>query len=82
MNKILVTNNEVREHELKIEFRLPYVGDKFEYNDPSSKSKGYTIKKGRKTKKVVTDLLKKNNRIGMGRCYYISKFIPSRWSSI
>ena len=59
VNKILVTNNNVREHELKIEFRLPYVGDKFEYNDPSNKSKGYTIKKGRKTKKVVTDLLKK-----------------------
>ena len=48
MNKILVTNNDVREHELKIEFRLPYVGDKFEYNDPENKSKGYTIKKGSK----------------------------------
>lgn len=59
VNKILVTNNDVREHELKIEFRLPYVGDTFEYLDPSNKSKGYTIKKGRKTKKVVTDLLKK-----------------------
>lgn len=59
VNKILVTNNDVREHELKIEFRLPYVGDTFEYHDPSNKSKGYTIKKGRKTKKVVTDLLKK-----------------------
>ena len=59
VNKILVTNNDVREHELKIEFRLPYVGDKFKYHDPSNKSKGYTIKKGRKTKKVVTDLLKK-----------------------
>ena len=59
VNKILVTNNDVREHELKIEFPLPYVGNKFEYNDPSNKSKGYTIKKGRKIKKVVTDLLKK-----------------------
>lgn len=59
VNKILVTNNDVREHELLIEFRLPYVGDEFEYNNPSKKSKGYTIKKGQKNKKVVIDLLKK-----------------------
>ncbi len=59
VNKIVVTNKDVRKHELKIEFRLPYVGDKFGYNDPSNKSKRYTIKKGRKTKKMVLDFLKK-----------------------
>lgn len=59
IDRIVVKNNNVREHELLIEFRLPYVGDGLKYNDPSNKSKGYTIKNGRKTKKVVLDLLKK-----------------------
>lgn len=59
VKQVIVTSNDVRAHELKIEFRLPYVDDGIKYNDLSNKSKGYTIKKGRKTKKLVTDLLKK-----------------------
>jgi len=59
IDRILVTNNDVREHELKIEFRLPYVGDKLEYKDPKNKSKGYSIKKGHKSKKLLVNLLKK-----------------------
>jgi site-specific DNA recombinase len=60
VDRIVVTNSDTIEHELKIEFRLPYVGDGVIYNDPSNKLKGYTIKKGRKTKKVFSNLLKKS----------------------
>jgi hypothetical protein len=54
-----VKNTDSREHCITIEFRLPYVGDGFKYNDPKNKSSGYTIKKGRRTKQVIADLLKK-----------------------
>ena len=59
INKIVVINNDVREHELKIEFRLPYSSDGFEYTDSSKKIKKYTINKGTNTKTVVSNLLKK-----------------------
>jgi site-specific DNA recombinase len=62
VHQIVVKNKNVREHELKIEFRLPYVDDGLKYNDPNNKSKGYTIKKGRKSKKMVSNLLKKSMR--------------------
>ncbi|RUO76451.1 recombinase family protein [Pseudidiomarina taiwanensis] len=60
VSKIVVTNNDLREHELLIEFRLPYVDDRFVYTDPMDKSKGYTIKKGRVTKRLRANLLKKS----------------------
>ena len=59
INQIVVNNTDTREHSITIEFRLPYVGDGFIYNNPKNKSAGYTIKKGRKTKQVIADLLKK-----------------------
>jgi DNA invertase Pin-like site-specific DNA recombinase len=63
VDKIEVFNKNGREHELKIEFRLPYVNDKLEFTDPATKSKGYTIKKGRRTKKIKTDLKKRQSKI-------------------
>jgi len=59
LNKITITNCGVRDHELVFEFKLPYVGDRIEYRDSSNKSKGYEIVKGRKTRKEVIALLKK-----------------------
>lgn len=59
VNRVVVKDLDVREHELKIEFRLPYVGDRLKYNDPSKKSDGYSIRNGRKTKTLVSNLLKK-----------------------
>jgi hypothetical protein len=54
-------NSSSGEHEVVLKFRLPYVGDVFKYNDPADKSKGYTIKRGRKSTKIVTDLSKKKH---------------------
>ena len=62
VKQIVVKNTDSREHSIKIEFRLPYVGDGFIYNNPKNQSAGYTIKKGRKTKQVIADLLKKTIR--------------------
>ncbi len=59
VNQIVVSNKDVRKHELKIEFRLPYVGDSIEFKDQKKKSKGYKVKNGRKIKGVIVDLLKK-----------------------
>lgn len=62
MNEVLSKNElTVEEHVQRIQQCLDKTRQSiFEtVNDPSNKSKGYTIKKGRKTKKVVTDLLKK-----------------------
>ncbi|MBU3656758.1 MAG: recombinase family protein [Rhodocyclaceae bacterium] len=36
-----------REHELKMHFRLPVVGDSIKYNDSRNKSKGYAVVEGR-----------------------------------
>lgn len=60
VDKVIVTNTDVKEHELIIEFRLPYVGDSIQWIDKDDKSKGYKIRKGRKTKKVRECLLKKS----------------------
>lgn len=59
VNQIVVKNTDTREHSITVEFRLPYVDDGFVYNNPKNKSAGYTIKKGRKTKQIISDLLKK-----------------------
>lgn len=59
VSKIVVLNTDLREHELKIEFRLPYVDDGVKYNDLCDKSKGYKLEHGKNTKKLVVDLLKK-----------------------
>lgn len=60
LNRVVVTNKNLKEHELKIEFRLPYVGDNYVYKNSEDKSQGYVIKRGKKSKKVVLDLLKKS----------------------
>lgn len=57
IDKITVTNIGVREHELLIEFRLPYVGDEFIYDTETNKK---VIKNGQKIKKIRCNLLKKS----------------------
>lgn len=59
VEQITVREKNLREHELEIEFRLPYVGDSFEWIDPSRKSKGYRVQEGVSTQKLTENLLKK-----------------------
>lgn len=56
VDKIIVTNTDIKGHELKIEFRLPYVGDYYFVDEENNKM---YPKGGRKIKKVKCDLLKK-----------------------
>jgi len=51
LESITVFNDEPNEHQLKIEFKLPYILDKFEWNINKNKKEGYTISDGKK--KVV-----------------------------
>lgn len=59
IEKIIVFSDNIREHELIIHFRLPYVDDELIYKDISKKSLGYTIQKGNKTKNIRVNSLKK-----------------------
>lgn len=49
-----------REHELKMHFRLPVVGDGIKYKDARNKSKGYTVLEGRTD--AVCTVKKKDGR--------------------
>ena len=51
---------DTQKHELTVKFAFPYVGDRLVYNNPDRKKDGYTIKPGRKSKKVTVNLLKKS----------------------
>lgn len=77
VNKIVVTNKDTRKHELKIEFRLPYVCDKFSYNNPSNKSKGHD-KERKEDEENGGRFVKKNSMNRMNNSNYITKFIPLR----
>lgn len=59
VEQITVKEKNLREHELEIEFRLPYVGDDFEWIDPTQKSKGYRVYEGQSSMKLAENLLKK-----------------------
>ena len=59
VEKIVVTNTDIQTHELVIHFKFPYVGDKIIWKNEHKKSDGYKIRRGRKSTKVVYDLLKK-----------------------
>ncbi len=59
VEKIEVRNTDIQTHELQIFFKLPYVGDQIIWKNERNKSEGYKIKRGRKSTKVVYDLLKK-----------------------
>ena len=60
LKDIEVKSLDTQKHQLDIRFRFPYVGDKLIYDTPQTKSDGYTIKGGQKSKKVRSDLLKKS----------------------
>jgi hypothetical protein len=55
LDKIIITNTNTKEHELHIEFRIPYVGDYYFIDENTMDIRG-----GRKIKKVKCDLLKKS----------------------
>lgn len=59
VSKIVVSEHDTQKHRLEFTFLFPYVGDKLVYKDQKNKRKGYTVKRGRKTKSVKVDLLKK-----------------------
>ena len=60
VKQIEVKSLDKQNHELNIKFTFPYVGDKFVYDNPDSKQDGYTIKGGKKAKRVRVNLLKKS----------------------
>ena len=48
MHKFLVGwDADKQEHITNIRFKLPLVDDKFDYNDPNNKSKGYKVTEGK-----------------------------------
>ena len=48
VDKILISwDEEKKEHSINIKFKLPLVDDKFDYNDPNNKSKGYKVTEGK-----------------------------------
>ena len=59
ISEITVTNTDIKTHELDISFKFPYVGDKIIWKNENKKSDGYKIQSGRKSSKVILDLLKK-----------------------
>lgn len=59
VSKITVSEKNLREHEIKIEFRFPYVDDYLEYPEVPQKGKRYRVRDGQKTKIFVENLLKK-----------------------
>ena len=60
VEQIEVKSLDKQHHELNIKFTFSYVGDKFVYNNPDQKKDGYTIKGGKKSKRVRVNLLKKS----------------------
>lgn len=66
VNSIIVNKIDVRTNELIINFQMPYVEDTLIWNDEKDTSKGYSIGKGRDSKKVVlydAKKFKKNQRV-------------------
>tara|TARA_B100001964_G_scaffold220394_1_gene263398 strand:- start:2281 stop:2913 length:633 start_codon:yes stop_codon:yes gene_type:complete len=60
VEKIVVQSDGKIEHELDIQFKLPYVNDKLVWNDEEKKSKGYILKNGGYSKRLRISYLKKN----------------------
>jgi site-specific DNA recombinase len=60
VENIVVIEKSLQEHQMKIMFREPYVGDKLLWNDVKNKKKGYIVKKGKKTLMVNESLSKKS----------------------
>ncbi len=62
VEKIVVKNLDSQKHEIKINFRLPYVNDELIWNDDRVGHRlknGYTLKNGKKSKVLRVNLLKK-----------------------
>ena len=59
IEKITVNTIDVRNHELKIEFKYPYVDDKFKWRDRTDKSLGYDIENGKTDITVLFESIKK-----------------------
>ena len=59
IEKITVNTIDIQNHELNIDFKYPYVDDKFLWKDQSNKSLGYDIEDGKKDISLVVESLKK-----------------------
>jgi DNA invertase Pin-like site-specific DNA recombinase len=59
IERITVNTIDVRNHELKIEFKYPYVDDKFQWRDQTDKSLGYEIENGKRDITVLFETIKK-----------------------
>jgi len=59
LEKITVNTLDIQNHELKIEFKYPYVDDTFSWKDVSNKSLGYDISDGRRDLLLRVESLKK-----------------------
>ena len=59
VEKIVVQSDGKIEHELDIQFKLPYVNDKLVWNDEEKKSQGYILKDGGYSKRLRISYLKK-----------------------
>lgn len=60
IDRISVKTIDKQQHELVINFRLPYVDDDLIYKDKKDKRKGYTVKEGSRTIGVPLDMSKKS----------------------
>ena len=60
VDKIEVETIDKQTHKLSINFKLPYVDDKFEWVDRIKKSLGYRAKDGKKVKEVELSISKKD----------------------
>jgi site-specific DNA recombinase len=58
VENIVVLEKSLQEHQLKIQFREPYVDDKLIWKEPKNKKKGYTLKKGKK-ELIIDEILSK-----------------------
>ena len=62
VENIVVLEKSTQEHQLKIQFREPYVDDKLIWKEPKNKKRGYTLKKGKKELTIDEILSKKPTR--------------------
>ena len=62
VENIVVLEKSLQEHQLKIQFREPYVDDKLIWKEPKNKKKGCTLKKGKKELTIDETLSKKPTR--------------------
>ena len=64
VDRIIVNNEDNQTHNLRVFFRIPYIGDELVWKDSNNKKLGYDIKKGLKSLYLKYKLENRNYRIG------------------